>query len=298
MNELICFLENQDVEYKTGKVLSSCTSIGIGGAAKFFLSPNSKEKLIKTLSFLYQNKIAYRLVGNMSNILPCDSEVETVIVSTLKISNITVFGTEVYAECGVLFSKLLLLASRHALGGAESLFGIPGTVGAMLCNNSGAYGASVSDFLNNVSVYDASDASITELRREEIGFFYRDSEIKRQGLIVLDATFSFDSVSKNEIDIKLKKIKKQRLDTQPIGMKTLGSVFKRTDKHPASYMIDRCGLKGARIGNIVVSPHHAGFFVNEGGGTAEDFLRLAEMVKEKVFLKYGVILQEEFEYLT
>jgi len=298
MNELISFLENQDVEYKTGKVLSNCTSIGIGGAAKLFISPNSKEKLIKTLSFLHQNKIAYRVLGNMSNILPSDSEVETVIVSTLKLCNVTAFGTEIFAECGALFSKLLLLALRHSLGGAEALFGIPGTVGAMICNNSGAYGASISDFLNTVSVYDASEASVTELRREEIGFFYRDSEIKRQGLIVLDATFSFASGVKNEIDISLKKIKKQRMDTQPIGMKTLGSVFKRTDNLPASYMIDRCGLKGERSGNIVVSSHHAGFFVNEGGGTAEDFLRLVETVKEKVFLKYGVILQEEFEYLT
>ena len=57
MNELISFLKNQDVEYQLGKKLSLCTSIGIGGSARIIISPNSKEKLTKTLNFLSKNKI-------------------------------------------------------------------------------------------------------------------------------------------------------------------------------------------------------------------------------------------------
>ena len=63
-------------------------------------------------------------------------------------------------------------------------------------------------------------------------------------------------------------------------------------------MIDRIGLKGVRCGGVSVSQKHAGFFVNDGGATASDFLKLAELVKSEVDKKYGVKLEEEFEYLS
>ena len=298
MNELISFLQNQDVEYQIGKILSSCTAVGIGGRSKLFISPDSSEKLIKTLGFLSENKLQFNLGGNMSNVLPRDIEVHTPLVSTLRVSKVEFSGDLVFAECGTLFSRLILLASKRFLGGCEALFGIPGTVGAMLYNNAGAYGGAISDFLETVDVYDPTDNSTVRLKREEVGFFYRDSELKRQKLAVIGATFRLNPSDKREIEAKLKEIRKNRANSQPLELKNLGSVFKRTESLPASYIIDRCGLKGARVGKISVSDKHAGFFVNEGGGTAEDFLKLCDIVKSKVREKYGVVLEEEFEYLS
>ena len=298
MNELISFLKNQDVEYETGKLLSKLTTVGIGGLANYFISPDSKEKFTKTIGFLFQNKIRFRVVGNMSNILPGDDRVETVLVSTLKLNTVKIDSEVVYAECGALFSLVILKAKAELLGGCEKLFGIPGTVGGMLSMNSEAYGASISDFLKSVDVYDPRDDCVITLEKNDVGFFYRDSEILRQGLAVLSASFTFSKFLKCEIVSNLRRIKNRRAETQPIEKRTLGSVYKRSDMIPASYMIDRCGLKGTRVGNIIVSEKHAGFFVNEGGGTAEDFLKLSEIVKEKVKEKFGVILEEEFEYLV
>ena len=297
MNELISFLENQDVEYQKGKMLSALTSVGIGGVAKLFISPNSKEKFAKTLKYLYDNKIRHHIVGNMTNILPSDDDIESVLVSTLKIDRCTVEDKTVYADCGVLFSRLIQRAGKNSLGGYEALFGIPGTVGAMLSINAGAYGVSASDFLNTVEVYDSRDGYMMTLKKEDVAFFYRGSELKKQGLTVLGATFSLIPSDKQKINYKIKQTIDKRKATQPIGSKTLGSVFKRTDSLPASFMIDRCGLKGIRIGNIEVSEKHAGFFVNKGGGTSSDFLKLTEIVKNKVKQKYGITLEEEFEYL-
>ena len=298
MNELISFLKDQDVEYETGKILSNLTTVGIGGAANCFIAPNSKEKFTKTIGFLFQNKIRFRVVGNMSNILPRDDRVETVLVSTLKLNAVKFNGEVAYAECGALFSLVILKAKAELLGGCEELFGIPGTVGGMLSMNAGAYGASISDFLKSVDVYDPKDNCVVTLDSNDVGFFYRDSEILRQGLVVLSASFKFSRLLKCEIVSNLRKIKNRRAESQPIEKRTLGSVYKRSDILPASYMIDRCGLKGTRVGKISVSEKHAGFFVNDGGGTAEDFLKLSEIVKEKVKEKFGVMLEEEFEYLV
>ena len=205
MNELISFLKNQDVEYQLGKKLSLCTSIGIGGSARIIISPNSKEKLTKTLDFLSKNKISHCIVGNMSNILPSDCEVKTVLVSTLRLNKYALAQEQMFAEAGALFSRVILFGCNSSLGGCEALFGIPGTVGAMLSLNAGAYGAVISDFLDEVELYDPSNGTVFKLKKEDIGFFYRDSEIKRQRLTVLSATFNFLRTEKREINFKIQK---------------------------------------------------------------------------------------------
>ena len=298
MNGLISFLESQDVKYQKDVELSKLTSIGIGGRAKILVSPKSKELFTKTLNYLFENAIPYKVIGNMTNILPCDRELETVLVSTLELKEYTISNKTVYADCGMLFSKLILIAANNMLGGCENIFGIPGTVGAMLSLNAGAYEASASDFLSYVDVYTAYDDCILRLKKEDISFNYRDSELRRQGFIVLGAGFNFLPTSKQDAQLKIKAVRNKRAAAQPINSKTLGSVFKRTKELSASYMIDRCGLKGTRIGNVSVSDKHAGFFINHGGGTADEFLLLADFVKSTVREKYGVILEEEFEYLT
>jgi UDP-N-acetylmuramate dehydrogenase len=44
-----------------------------------------------------------------------------------------------------------------------------------------------------------------------------------------------------------------------------------------------------------VSEVHANFFVNRGGATASDVMRLIEMVRERVREKFGVELELEIE---
>ena len=297
MNELTNFLSSQEIKYQRNKKLSECTSIGIGGIAKLIIRPKSKQEFTNVVLYLARNGFEYRVVGNMTNLLPSDAAIETILVSTLSMNNIHILEGTATAESGALFSKLILNAAKESFGGAEALFAIPGTVGAMLSINAGAYGASISDFLSEVTVCDLFDGEQIKLKKDDVAFYYRDSELKRQKLVVLEAKFSFSNCEKQEIYKNISDIKQIRARSQPIGLKTLGSVFKRGDGYAASYLIDQCGLKGERIGNISVSEKHAGFFVNEGNGTARDFLALVDLVKNKVKEKYGIELEEEFELL-
>ena len=298
MNRLVSFLKEEEVEFETEKNLSHTASIGVGGVAPLFVTPKSKEKFTKTLRFIIKNNIPYFLTGNMTNLLPMDSGIDKVILSTLGLDLFTLSGNEITAESGALFSRIILFAADNHLGGYEKIFGIPGTVGGMLRVNAGAFGCSASDLLVGVEVYDPLSDKIIFLKKEEICFYYRDSDLKRRGLVILKAKFRLKKASRSDIVEGINEVKRKRRETQPIAMKTLGSVFKRTDIAPASYLIDKCGLKGYSIGGISVSEKHAGFFVNNGTGTAEDFLRLCDTVKFKVSEAYGVFLSEEFEYLS
>jgi len=64
-------------------------------------------------------------------------------------------------------------------------------------------------------------------------------------------------------------------------------------KLAAGWLIDRCGLKGQRMGNVGVYENQALVLVNHGGGTAEDILGLAKCIQDAVHSKFGVKLEIE-----
>ncbi len=64
-------------------------------------------------------------------------------------------------------------------------------------------------------------------------------------------------------------------------------------KLAAGWLIDQCGLKGQRIGNVGVYENQALVLVNHGGGNAKDILVLAKSIQDKVHTKFGVTLEIE-----
>ena len=84
-----------------------------------------------------------------------------------------------------------------------------------------------------------------------------------------------------------------RKQKQPIEYPNFGSVFKRPEGYFVGKLVDDCGLKGYKIGGAQVSTKHSGFMINIGDATCKDVLDLIEYVKEKVYEKFNVKLQEE-----
>jgi UDP-N-acetylmuramate dehydrogenase len=87
---------------------------------------------------------------------------------------------------------------------------------------------------------------------------------------------------------------KTRLEKQPVHLPSAGCFFKNpVDGPSAGELIDRCELKGVRIGNAQVSNKHANYIVNLGGASARDILSLMELVKSKVADQFKVDLETE-----
>lgn len=64
-------------------------------------------------------------------------------------------------------------------------------------------------------------------------------------------------------------------------------------KLAAGWLIDQAGLKGTSVGGAAVHQRQALVLVNRGGATAEDILRLAALVRERVRERFGVVLEPE-----
>jgi UDP-N-acetylmuramate dehydrogenase len=62
-------------------------------------------------------------------------------------------------------------------------------------------------------------------------------------------------------------------------------------------LIEAAGLKGTREGAIEVSPLHANYFVNTGGGRADEVRRLIARTREVVQARFGVTLVPEVKLI-
>jgi UDP-N-acetylmuramate dehydrogenase len=65
------------------------------------------------------------------------------------------------------------------------------------------------------------------------------------------------------------------------------------DKVSAAWLIEQCGFKGKRQGNIGVSDKHALVLVNYGNGKGEDLIKLVKNIETSVEQKFGIVLVPE-----
>jgi UDP-N-acetylmuramate dehydrogenase len=77
------------------------------------------------------------------------------------------------------------------------------------------------------------------------------------------------------------------------GGSNAGSVFTNPLGAAAAELVERCGLKGRRLGTAQVSPKHANFIQADEGGSADDVRRLVDLVRAEVADKAGVELVPE-----
>jgi UDP-N-acetylmuramate dehydrogenase len=64
-------------------------------------------------------------------------------------------------------------------------------------------------------------------------------------------------------------------------------------KLSAAWLIEQCGWRGARKGNVGVYDSNALVIVNHGGATGKEILAFAEEIQGDVGKRYGVELEPE-----
>ena len=199
----------------------------------------------------------------------------------------------VYAQAGVASPKLARFAANHDLVGGEFWAGIPGTVGGAIAMNAGCYGSEIWDKLVNVLTLDRQ-GQVNERRPSEKVPGYRHVALKHaQQEWFIGGWFRLargDGAASREI---IKALLKQRIASQPLNLPNAGSVFRNPPDDYAARLVERCGLKGFRIGDAQVSEKHANFIVNLGHATATDIERLIEHVEDSVEARTNVRLIRE-----
>ena len=196
------------------------------------------------------------------------------------------------AGAGAALTAAALAAQRAGLSGMEPLSGIPGTCGGAVYMNAGAYGGEISAVLKEAALL-APDGTVARVPAGALRLGYRRSRMMETGEIVLEAVFSLAPGNGAEIAAAMRSFAAKRREKQPVTLPSAGSFFKRPEGHFAGALIEAAGLKGARVGGAEVSTLHAGFLVNAGGATAQDFLDLSALVVERVYKTSGVTLEPE-----
>lgn len=283
--------------FRYGETLSDKCTFGVGGRTDYYFEPKTISELCAAIASADEYGIEVFLLGGGSNVLISDKGFRGLTVSVRALNGINVDGSNLTAQCGVKLSKTVDVAESFALGGAEFLSGIPGSVGGALIMNAGCYGKSVCDIVKSVTVFCRFDGKIKVYDEESCGelFFYRDSVFQKRNEVVLECVFKLSPSSPEQITQMRKEAAEKRRAVQPKG-KSAGSVFKNIPS-AAGKIIDECGLKGERIGGAFVSEKHANFIINDGEGSAEDIFRLIARIKDEVKKRKNIILSEEIKYI-
>ena len=284
------------VRAERGRRFAELTSLRVGGAIDWVLSPRDETAAATLVHELDQREIAWRPLGSGSNVLADDGEHHYVIVSLKELKANPVFnGNLVSVSAGYSLPRLCIDAARQGLSGIEGLNGIPGTVGGALWMNAGAYGQEIGTVVETLRV--ARDGRVREIPGDEVKWNYRHTSFK-EGELLLGATLSLHTDDPEQIRARMEKAKSQRMETQPHGARSAGCFFKNAPASPigTGKMIDDLGLKGTRRGGATVSQKHANFIVTEGEeAKAADALALAEEVRERVKREHGIDLEYEVE---
>jgi len=285
--------------------MSQYSTFKVGGPAEAIISVTNIEDLARLIHWLKKNDVNWWIVGRGSNILVPDQGLAGVtIVLEGEFSSIEKLESEgsqkenitlIRAGAGCLLSKVIHYCTKNSLSGFEFAFGIPGSVGGAVIMNAGAWGHEIENLLDSATLMDNNGEVSTEQGRN-LGFTYRGWGMKPK-TVLLYATFTLTTSSKEEIKAACRKYQELRKNNQPLTEPSAGSFFKNPPGLSAGRLIDEAGLKGHSIGGAKISEKHANFIVNTGSASATDILNLMRLVQNTVYKQFDIKLEPEVHIL-
>ena len=197
-------------------------------------------------------------------------------------------------KAGVLAPALANVLAKQGLSCLEFASGIPGSIGGLVYMNAGAYKSSMADIVKEVLVL--KDDELIWLNNDELNFSYRHSIFHdHPRWVVVAAKLKLERKPSEIIEELMADRLRRRKESQPLDMPSAGSCFRNPDNDFAWKLIDGIGYRGYAINDVLVSEKHSNFIVNNGNGTADDYLNIAYQIQDKVKEKYGIKLVMEVE---
>ena len=304
----------REIKVLRGESLSRHSTIRIGGPAEYFFLPESCEELLGILSDVSSGCLPapLRFFGKGSNILFSDEGLSGTVISTKRLTALEALPDGSFlAQAGVSMPYLSKVAAFSGRSGFSFMAGIPGTVGGGVAMNAGTPEGDFSRIVKEIRVVSPSGV-IKSLSGADLEFSYRHSifsgslpkkeksgscAMLPEGGVILDVLLSGEPEDPAFLQEKSKESLSRRSERQPLDKPSLGSVFRNPESDYAGRLIELSGLKGSQKGGIRISPKHCNFFINEGSGTAGEFLDLMEEARQRVLVRTGIVLSPEVQTL-
>jgi len=273
------------------------TSMKVGGPARYLAYPVDAPDLVRVVEIAKAKRMSHRFLGNGTNVIVGDRGVDHAVIRITKMRHMQfekrTNGVRAEVSGGISLQRFIRECAGRGLSGIEKLYGIPGTVAGAIKMNAGSFGVAVSDHLLSVTYLDRTGRLETRAR-SELPFGYRTSSFAPSDCI-LGAAFELAFGEKVEIRKVMEQVWGERWEKHPMELPSAGSIFKNTGGKPAWRYIDEVGLRGYRMGNACISEKHPNFIVNLGDARATDIVGLIRKVKQEVYDRLGVTMEEEVE---
>jgi len=280
---------------KYSEPLGRHTTFRIGGPAAVHFQPASPEAVAGAVAWAKQHKLPCLILGLGSNVLIRDGGFPGLVIKIGKgLDAVSHRAGTWKVGAGLPIPLLARKSAEEGFGGIHRLIGVPGSVGGGVYMNAGAHGQDFASVLISATVLDPK-GKLGELAKKDIAFDYRHTDL--EGHVVLGCALRLQPEDPEKLKSEQSMLLRRRREGTPFDQPCCGSVFRNPEETTAGRLIDRCGLKGRRVGGAEISKVHANYIVNLGNASADDVLKLIDIARTAVFKEFGLELELEVKVL-
>lgn len=298
--------------------LKELNTFKVGGYADYFCKVSSIDELKQAIQFANQKNLEVFVLGSGSNILVSDDGFNGLVIK-IELEGVKLEDNKITASAGESWDDVVKLSVENNLYGIENMSFIPGTVGAGVVGNIGAYGSEIKDFVEYVEAFDIDSLKTINFNNEECEFKYRDSIFKKKDFIITKVClnlFKDGELNTSYKDIKeyfgskTATLKEVRNVTKSIRSKkfpdlnkygTAGSFFKNPfvdgNKIHLAKIFDELDMKGLREGNVALYEKQPLVVVNFGNANAKEIKKFTDSVEKKVFEETKIKITPEIIFV-
>ena len=284
---------------KQNEPLARYSTWRIGGPATV-LFPARQEDVTTALAMAAEAGIPWFALGLGSNILLPDEGLDALVIRLGKgLDSIRSDGARWSIGAGLPAPLAARKTAEAGWGGIHTMVGVPGSVGGGVYMNAGCHGAEWAEVITRVTVADTL-GRVSVRERSKIPFRYRWSGLDHA--VVLEVEVELRAEDQRRLTEEVDELFRWRQEGTPFNQPCCGSTFKNPGgvsgvveggPRTAGQLIEAAGLKGHTMGGVQISPKHANYFVNTGGGTAADVRALIGYAQQTVRDRFGVELETE-----
>ncbi len=158
------------------------TTLGVGGEIRHYHALASQNKVLSVIRSVWDSGDEWMALGGGSNIVVSDEPFNGHVLHVRWRGKQQKDGADntvlLTVQAGEDWDNLVAYTVTAGLQGLESLSGIPGSVGASVVQNIGAYGYELDHVLETVQFLDYQDGKRKTLGASDLGLAHRTSSLK------------------------------------------------------------------------------------------------------------------------
>jgi UDP-N-acetylmuramate dehydrogenase len=179
------------------------TTMRVGGVIENYHPFTTTKALVAGAKKIWAESDNWMVLGSGSNLVVGDrtypGDVLHIKTRGVTVKKATGKKVEIHAEAGEDWDNFVAHTIAQGVRGLEALSGIPGTVGACVIQNIGAYGSDVSETIVSIDFLEYPTGTRRTVMADQLALGLRTSALKTGDLrgIVLGVTFSLEPVDQS-----------------------------------------------------------------------------------------------------